>query len=299
MKKKSSIKHIFRRLSFIVYRLSFSPPRLSFILFLSLSFIVYPLSFSLAVPQEMCIYYGQALDQYGWPYMNGADVILKSGTNEIVRHTITGSISPGVNFALYVSLDDGNGPEPYSDKALYAGDAIEIVVRDARGEVSIMRTNALPAVGIPGEVILVNVTAGTDSDGDGMSDEWEQELVDMSAALNSIEDVNPGDDFDGDGASNLHEFHSGNFAFIDYDYFFIEHIDYLENRIKLELLSVPGKAYYVSSRTNLMIGGWEKHPFSATENGVARVGLIEGDGDWLSFYVDTTNTTRFISLRVQ
>ena len=256
-------------------------------------------SSAFAVPQEMCIYYGQALDQFGWPYQNGADVILKSGTNEIVRHKITGSISPGVNFALYVSLDDGSSAEPYSDKALRAGDMIEIVVRDARGEVSIMRTNALPSVGVPGEIILVNVTAATDSDHDGLADEWEQELVDMSTNLNSIADLKPGDDFDGDGASNLHEFHSGNFAFLDYDYFFIEKVTPMSSRMKLELLSVPGKVYSVPFRTNMMSGGWSDCAFSATENGVADVGLIEGNGDWLSFYVDNTNSPKFFSLKVQ
>ncbi len=269
-----------------------------FVVFLTLSFIVYPLSFSHALPQEMCIYYGQATDQFGWPYMNGADVILKSGTNEIVRHTISGSISPGMNFALYVSLDDGSSAEPYSDKALREGDPIEIVVRDARGEQSIMQTN-VPPVGAAGDVILVNVTASTDADGDGLSDAWEQEIIDLSTNLNSIADVKPGDDYDGDGASNWHEFMSGNFAFLDYDYFFIEKVTSLDSRFKFEMLSVPGKAYSVAFRTNLMSGSWVECPFSATEDGVARVGLVEGDGDWLSFYVDKPDSTKYFSLKVQ
>lgn len=136
--------------------------------------------------------------------MNDADVILRSGTNEIARHAINGSISPGINFALYVSLDDGTSATPYSDIALRAGDDIEIIVRDSRGEQSIMRTNSLPVVGTPGEVILVNVTAGTDLDGDGLSDDWERELIAVSTnpAITTIEDVKPEDDYDGDFASN-------------------------------------------------------------------------------------------------
>jgi len=271
-----------------------------FIVLLCSSFIVLFSSFAFSLPQEMCIYYGQATDQFGWPYMNGADVILKSGTNEIVRHTITGSISPGMNFALYVSLDDGFSATPYSDKALREGDPIEIIVRDARGEQSIMQTN-IPPVGAAGDVILVNVTASTDTDGDGLSDAWEQEILNDSTnpAIATIEDIKPGDDYDGDGASNWQEFMSGNFAFLDYDYFFIEKVTSLDTRFKFEMLSVPGKAYSVASRTNLISGSWIKCPFSATENGVASVGLIEGDGDWLSFYVDKPVGTKYFSLKVQ
>ncbi len=263
--------------------------------------IVLTSSFVSAVPQAMCVYYGQAMDQYGWPYMSGADVILRSGTNEIARHAIDGSISPGVNFALYVSLDDGASTQPYSDIALEAGDDVTIVVRDSRGEQLIMQTNALPVVGVPGEVILVNVTVGTDSDSDGISDAWEQELVNISTnpAITSIEDVNPEDDYDGDGASNWHEYLSGNFAFLDYDYFFIEKVAYVADRIKLELLSVPGKAYSVAYKTNLMSDTWMDCEFAATETGVAATGLVEGDGDWLSFYVDYTNSTRYFQLKVK
>ena len=247
------------------------------------------------------MYYGQANDEYGWPYVNGADVILRSGTNEIARHAIDGSISPGVNFALYISLDDGSSAMPYSDIALVSGDDITIVVRDERGEQMIMQTNALPAVGVAGEVILVNVTAGVDADADGMSDAWEQELIDYAndPAMTTIEDVLAGDDYDGDGASNWQEYMSGNFAFLDYDYFFIEHATQLPERWQLEMLSVPGKAYSVSYTTNLTSGVWQECEFSPTESGVPSTGPIEGHGDWLSFYVSYTNSFQFFRLNVR
>jgi hypothetical protein len=285
MKTHSSTKHA------ILSSLSFS-------LLLTLSFIVYPLSFAFALPQAMCIYYGQAMNQYGWPYMNNADVILRHGTNDIVRHTITGSISPGINFSLYVSIDDGSSPTPYSDKALHVGDPIDIIVRDSRGEQTIMQTN-IPPVGVPGEVIMVNVTAAADTDHDGLADEWEQELVDMSTNLNSIADVNPNDDFDGDGASNIREFNSGNFAFLDYDYMFIEKISKVGNRMKLQLLSVPGKAYSVEFTTNMLATSWNDCPFSDSETGTATPHLIEGDGDWLTFYIDYPHSQKFFRLDVR
>jgi hypothetical protein len=299
MKNHSPTKHILHLSSFLIHRSPFIFHPSSFILLLISSFIVLTSSFSFAgLPQEMCIYYGQAMNQYGWPYLDGADVILKSGTNEIVRHTINGSISPGINFSLYVSLDDGSSVTSYDDKALHEGDPIEIIVRDSRGEQSIMQTN-IPPVGAPGEVIMINVTAATDTDHDGLSDEWEQELVDMSTNLNSIADVKPNDDFDGDGASNIHEFNSGNFAFLDYDYMFIEKITRKNDRFKFELLSVPGKAYYVSSTTNIMNAVWSDASFATTETGEAKPQLLEGDGDWLSFYIDYPDTRKYFRLNVK
>ena len=233
--------------------------------------------------------------------MSGADVIMRSGTNEIARHTITGSLKPGVNFALYVSLDDGSEDKPYSDIAIESGDPVTIVVRDADGEHNIMTTNSLPVPEYPGQVIMVNVTAGVDSDHDGLSDAWEQEIVDMSTnpAITSIEDVKPGDDYDGDGASNWEEYRSGNFAFLDYDYLFIEHLLFSGGRMELELLSIPGKAYTVSYTTNLLCGVWHDCELSATDSGPLSRQYLEGDGDWLSFYVDYTNANKFYRIKVK
>jgi hypothetical protein len=90
------------------------------------------------LPQPRCVYYGQALDGYGWPYTTNAQVILLHGTDEVARHTIAGSLSPGINFALYVHLDSGTSATDYSLRALRSGDLVSIVVRDANGEQTIM-----------------------------------------------------------------------------------------------------------------------------------------------------------------
>ncbi|NNL78817.1 MAG: hypothetical protein HKO68_20995 [Desulfobacterales bacterium] len=54
------------------------------------------------------------------------------------------------------------------------------------------------------------ITAG-DTDADGMSDGWEQWIIDANPNddINTIEDVLPDDDFDDDGVSNLNEFING------------------------------------------------------------------------------------------
>ena len=97
----------------------------------------------------MCVYYGEAVDGFGWPYTTNAEVVLLHGTNEIASQTITGSLTPGVNFALYVHLDDGSTAQPYSPARLHTGDLVSIVVRDQDGEKTIMEEQAIPPVGNP------------------------------------------------------------------------------------------------------------------------------------------------------
>jgi hypothetical protein len=55
-----------------------------------------------------------------------------------------------------------------------------------------------------------------DSDADGMSDDYEQVIIKASGGdeLTSLETVLPGDDFDGDGVSNLTEFTLGSSAVV-------------------------------------------------------------------------------------
>lgn len=253
------------------------------------------------LPQPMCIYYGQARDGYGLPYLQDADVILRRGTTEIVRHTIRGSLSPGVNFALEVHLDDGQTPQSYSKRALRSGDRISIVVRDGEGEKTIMEQQLVPAVGIPGELILRHVTAAEDADGDGLSDTWEWELIAWSdGRFEGLQDVHGADDFDGDGVSNWLEYLAGTFAFLDNDFCYVEEAGSTSTgRLRLGFVSTAGKAYSVQSATSLAANDWAPCPFGVAETDPLHVTPVEGNGDWLSVYVPLGGPAHFFRLRVE
>lgn len=249
----------------------------------------------------MCIFYGQARDGYGLPYRDKADVILFRGTDEIARHTIRGSLSPGVNFALYVHLDDGGGDQPYSPRALRTGDRVSLVVRDAEGDKTIMESQILPPVGSPGDLLLLNVTAAQDADGDGLSDQWERELIAWSnGTLSNLWDVKGDDDFDGDGLSNRQEYQAGTFAFLDYDALIVEQFNPSANgRLRLTFLSVAGKTYLMRGTTDLAEPVWQPSAFALSEAGPLQTTPAEGNGDWLSLYVPVQDPMRFYRLVVE
>jgi len=249
----------------------------------------------------MYVYYGEALDGYGLPYRTNAEVILYHGTDEIARQTIGGSLTPGVNFALYVHLDDGRSPVPYSRRALHVGDVVSIMVRDQEGLKTIMEQQAVPPVGQPGELTLINATAASDTDRDGLPDKWEWELIAWSGgALQTLTDVRPGDDFDGDGMTNLQEYRAGTYAFLDYDYLYVEQYERTPNsRMRLTFLSVPGKAYTVGCATNVTATVWQSCPFSLSVSGEFQQTPVEGTGDWLSLYVPIDASTWYFRLQTR
>ncbi len=255
------------------------------------------------VPQPMCIFYGQALDGFGWPYQNEGVVLLYHGTNEVTSYEITQPLSPGVNFALNVYLyDDAINTNAYVPYALRTGDVVTIKVEDSYGVKTIMETNAVPPVGNPGDILRINVTAGVDSDGDGLPDEFEREMLAYStnSAISTIEDIRPEDDFDGDGVSNGDEYHSGNFAFLDYDYFRAESFSpAADGRLCIEFISVPGKAYSLMGTEDLTSGVWTNYPWALSSTNALQTGAVSGTGQRLRLYVPTGAGSMILRLDVE
>jgi hypothetical protein len=203
---------------------------------------------------------------------------------------------------LTVPLDDGRDTNRYSQVAVCTGERVSIVVQDLYGQHTIMESNAVPDIPAQGEVLMINVTAGTDIDHDGLSDAWEQELINylMDPAITNIWDVHPGDDPDGDQCSNLHEYVAGTFAFLDYDYFYAELFEQMTNRYAMiKFLSVKGKVYGLEQTTNALQGVWTSCARARAQGGALETGPAEGTGDWFTFYVPLTPTNRILRMTVR
>jgi len=109
-------------------------------------------------------------------------------------------------------------------------------------------------------VVSLDLGEGTnDVDGDGMEDTLELIIIDADAGdeFATIQDVDPWDDFDGDGTANYVEFYLGMDATDPWSALRIESLTVSGDAL-LSFVTADGIAYVVQGSTNLMdVGSWE------------------------------------------
>ena len=119
-----------------------------------------------------------------------------------------------------------------------------------------------------GTAIIPLPAIGSDSDGDGLDDALEQLIIDFDPNddIENLADVNPDDDFDSDGQSNIHEQVAGT-SLVDPDSLFaICGLEGEGSGFAVSWYSCAGHTYTVHKSTNLMDGFTVlKSGISATE----------------------------------
>ena len=253
------------------------------------------------VPQPMFFFYGEARDTFGWPIRTaaGATVVARQGTNECGSVSIKGALYPGVNFVLPLYLQDANANVAYSSKAVRPGSTVQILLlQDGVTQELLGPTNGY-VVGDAARFSNLTLTAGTDLDHDGLPDAWERELIAYldDPRYQTIWEIHPNADGDGDGVSNADEFAAGTFAFLRDDYFYIDNCRATGELFGLGFLSVPGKAYSVLESTNLAAGTWASPAYAPGAGSALQTGPFTGTGDWMQVYVPRTNKLGAVRLQ--
>ena len=251
-------------------------------------------------PQVACVFYGEVRDEYGIPYTENAEVSLRVQGREISRYKIHGILAPGVNFRLFLPLDDGFG-EPYDSYAARPGDSVEIVLVADGKERALTQIHALRA-GKPGALIPVYVSIGEDSDQDGLPDAWEWELIrNSNGELSDLASVRPEDDFDGDGMSNWKEYEAGTLAFLPEDVLAVEEISFLNTgMVRLRFLTVPGISYQLQQATQVgSQADWKTVPFALVPTEKPQYQALIGNGFYVDLYVPIEEGPRFYRLKAQ
>lgn len=249
------------------------------------------------IPRAPCTIYGLVKDEYGQSYLSNARIILKNGDMDAAAQDIDGLIGYGINFQLSLDMDNGSG-KPYADYAVCEGDELTIAVEIDGVRQPLLET-ALLRVPAPGSDIPLSLTTGSDSDGDGLPDEWEQQMMAASdGVITNIAQILPGGDFDGDGASNMHEYLAGTFAFLDYDYFAIEELEQMEDgRFIFRFLSVTGKSYGIDIADSLTgTNSWSIGTFSLDADGASTLTGMVGDGYYQTMYIETEGEQQYMRL---
>jgi hypothetical protein len=210
--------------------------------------------------------YGTVRDETGNPLAAASVSLLGSAGTILLNTPVDQSIAPGVNYSLKIPMDAGTQSQLYQSSALLP--TMPFTVKVTIGETDYVPMEVLGGsfqIGDPGKKTRLDLTLGVDSDGDGLPDAWENQIVNALDSVSSLEDVTRDGDSDGDGVSNYVEYLAGTYAFDRRASFDLKIMEINEGMARLRFLAVKGRSYTIKSSSDLE--DFEAVPFSLNETG--------------------------------
>jgi len=243
-------------------------------------------------------FFGMVRDELGRPLEGEkVEVLFETSTGRLVR-TGVGLGLPGINYRMRVPMDAGTTADLYNPVAMRYAMPYRIRVRvGAKVYLPIEMVGDLGKMGQPGEETLLNLTLGEDSDGDGLPDAWERALLAQGQGLG---DINPNDDTDGDGMSNLNEYISGNYAFDKDDGLRLDIVERVEGGTVLEFMGIQGRTYTIKGSADLKEWSDLTFEMEGQEGGLENVRAEKVQNYRVTIPGDEPGvTTKFYKLMVQ
>ena len=213
--------------------------------------------------------FGVVKNQHGTPMDSGDAIVVLSGpAGEVMRGPIDLSVAPGINYSLQVAQDSARTGQLYTPTAMLP--TSPFTIRVEIGETSylpIELQGEIRTLGASGESTRLDLTLGEDSDGDGLPDAWERDVIDFDPedGIDDLADVNPDDDSDGDGMTNGAEYIAGTYAFDHLDALRLEVKEIVDGVARLEFVTITGRTYKITSSSTG--AGWGAQTFSTEATG--------------------------------
>jgi hypothetical protein len=204
-------------------------------------------------PEPDGLIYGMVKDQYGTPLLNAADkVVLQTPGGVQVTTTIQPGLAIGINYALTVPMDAGITPDPYVTDALTAGTSFKLyVVVGSVTNLPIEMTASYALLGQPAQQTCQNLTLGTDSNGDGIPDQWEQLFLAEIGTNVSLAGINPNADYAHDGRTLWQEYLLGDYPFDPADNFSVKLVSQNAGSAVLAFTTMTARSYTVLGSSDL------------------------------------------------
>ena len=202
--------------------------------------------------------FGIVRDQVGQTVTaEGAEVVLLKDDAVVGRTPIT-STFVDQNYELHVKIDQNRaGTTFYNEKAVAAGGLFSLQVSMNGVSYYPIEVAGNLTAGKGGERVRLDLTLGSDRDGDGLPDVWEEWQL-YQAGYYPDENgecdlslIDRDGDFDGDGQSNLQEYRAGTFAGDATEIFDIQITDVGEGSARFEFYAITGKVYTIESSPDL------------------------------------------------
>lgn len=231
-------------------------------------------------PAPHHVIYGTVRDELGDPiYLTTAVIILETSSGETITGSLGPDVEPGVNYRLQVPMDAGLTEDNYKPTALRP--TVPFVIKVVIGSTTylpIEMSGSFANLGQPAESTRLDLTLGEDSDGDGLPDAWERLLASQLGGGLGIGDINPGDDADNDGMSNLDEYLAGTYAFDPEDGFQLNMVSVQGGEPVVEFMAIRGHTYTLYGSADLK--AWSPIEFrlpSEGESAPERVNYLATD----------------------
>lgn len=248
-----------------------------------------------AVPLPPFTVYGMVKSWNGRAYSSNdnATVIAKIGGVEVDRCQAASGVYPDLNYRIHIPMASA----PVSGKGS-TGDSISFEVYYDGQTHAVPPGETPPVVGQTGTAMACNLVVGTDVDGDGMPDEYENLLLPYYVEAGrgtSIWNILPNDDFDGDGYSNEQEFIAGTIPVEESDFLKIDEFKQsAAGLMALRFLSAPGRTYTVPQTTNLISTVWTPSELSLASNVTPSQAFYSSPSDaYVTLYLLPTNNVSF------
>lgn len=245
-------------------------------------------------PLPSLVFYGMLIDEFGWPYESNVSIEVHSKGQSVFARSIAPARGRDYNFLVRIPYDSGTGTNAYAGAAISPGENISLKIVALETGAILINTNFVVSFP-PGAVVNVNLTAGTDSVGDGIPDELRRWIWMNTGGLGAFDPskILASDDSDLDGVSNLDEYRAGTDpANAD---------DVLELALAptgvpgvgaLSFYTVPGKLYQIQT-TNLEPGAaWNIVSFANTPDSAARYSDFLGTGHFASLFIPSAEPSQ-------
>lgn len=241
-------------------------------------------------PMPDHILYGQVRDELGHPLrIEQGMILLETALGTQLRTLIIPGFAPGINYRLPVPMDAGLTADLYQPTALRPTVPFKLRVQIGNATyLPIEMRGDYTNLGAPATRTRLDLTLGEDTDSDGLPDAWERALIAASGLPLTLADIRPGDDFDGDGLSNLAEYLAGTYAFVPEDGFRLDLIATDGETAALEFLALPGRTYTVFTSADLE--GWQPLAFRVAVPGAA-------SGPYVAYHATDVRRLRVEPLR--
>lgn len=202
--------------------------------------------------------HGMVRDEYGKALkVDGATVVFSKDGNQVLQVPIQASTLLDQNYQIRLRMDmQRAGTIKYKNLAQNPGQQFTLAVRVNDVVYHPIEMSTPPTVGKPGDRVRLNLTLGTDSDGDGIPDAWEISQLYAAGIMPDENDwrfdlLDRNGDFDGDGISNYAEYIAGTYATDSNDYLSLKLVEKQPASVRLSFYSIIGKTYSLEASTDL------------------------------------------------